>query len=586
MTFGNLRKLGPGIFVCILAVMTAQARAQGQPQGQTGTCVVQGHVRDSGGRVVNDAAVWLQWLPNRATEAASRAASRVEPGTEFRALSRNVHTDSVGVFRFSGLREGAYSLRAEVNGSNGATPDGVAIVNSLQLVQNETKTIDLVLEHPSSESLNSASSKTQRAPHAGVQRPDAQRPEFFDEPQFTVAGVSQATNSGGHGSDTVLRNSEALVRDTASLSGEASAKEASGRIASADEGGGRNMGTASSGSATHNAAIDDSRETGELVQEGAEIQAEILRYEQGYEQVHGQAEGGKVPGGSATSDKTGSEQSPDAQARQKQAERYHRLAQIDERLNNPLEAVREYQRAAELAPSETNIFDWASELLTHRALEPATEVFAKGNTLYPQSARLLIGLGVAWYARGSYERAAQYLARASDLAPADATPYLFMGKMQGAEIVPSQETVEKLARFVQLSPASALANYYYAVSLWKSKESAGALDEASSAQIETLLQKAIQIDPKLGAADLQLGILYAQRGDYARAIPAYRKAAEVSPELDETHYRLAQAYKRTGDAADAEKELKLHERLSKQAKEKAERERADIQAFVITLRDK
>lgn len=581
MTFGNLRKLWPGIIVCILAVMTAQAQAQ--PQAQTETCVVEGHVRDSSGRLVSDAAVWLQWLPNTATDAASR--------TESRALSRNVYSDSAGVFRFSGLREGAYSLRAEVNGSNGTTPDGVAIVNSLTLVRNETKAIDLVLQHPSSESLNSPSSKTQRAPHSGVQRPDAQRPEFFDEPQFTVAGVSQATNSGGHGSDTVLRNSEALVRDTANLSGEASAKEASSRIASAGEAGGRNAGTAGSGSATHNAANGVSSETNELVaselvQEGAEIQAEILRYEQGYEQGRQQAEGGKVPGGSATADKTGSERISDARARQKQAELYHRLAQIDEKLNNPLEAVREYQRAAELAPSETNIFDWASELLTHRALEPATDVFAKGNALHPQSARLLIGLGVAWYARGSYDRAAQSLARASDLAPADATPYLFMGKMQSAEIVPSQKTVEKLARFVQLSPASALANYYYAVGLWKSKESAGALDEASSAQIETLLQKAIQIDPKLGAAQLQLGILLAQRGDYARAIPAYQKAAEVSPELEETHYRLAQAYKRTGDAANAEKELQLHEQLSKQAKEKTERERADIQAFVITLRDK
>jgi Tfp pilus assembly protein PilF len=131
-----------------------------------------------------------------------------------------------------------------------------------------------------------------------------------------------------------------------------------------------------------------------------------------------------------------------------------------------------------------------------------------------------------------------------------------------------------------------LANYYYAVSLWKWKQSTGALDDASSEQIETLLQKAIQLDPRLGAAHLQLGILYAQRGDYAHAIPAYQKAIEASPELEETHYRLAQAYKRNGDTARAQKELQLHEQLSRQAKERAERERAEIQEFVITLRDK
>src|SRR4030081_1370491 len=30
-------------------------------------------------------------------------------------------------------------------------------------------------------------------------------PPFYDEPQFTVAGVADATNLGGHGSDTVVR---------------------------------------------------------------------------------------------------------------------------------------------------------------------------------------------------------------------------------------------------------------------------------------------------------------------------------------------------------------------------------------------
>jgi len=54
----------------------------------------------------------------------------------------------------------------------------------------------------------------------GARKPEAPAPEFFDEPQFTVAGVTQATNSGGHGSDTVLRTTEALAKATVSLSKE------------------------------------------------------------------------------------------------------------------------------------------------------------------------------------------------------------------------------------------------------------------------------------------------------------------------------------------------------------------------------
>ncbi len=209
---------------------------------------------------------------------------------------------------------------------------------------------------------------------------------------------------------------------------------------------------------------------------------------------------------------------------------------------------------------------------------------------------MLVALGVAWYSRGSYDRAAKCLVNASDLAPDNPTPYLFMGKMQSLEGTPSGESVERLARFVRLQPENALANYYYAVSLWK--QSAGAVDtkrdHERSVRVESLLHKALELDPKLGTAYLQLGILYSQRTDFSRAISAYQKAIEVSPEefspeVDETlevaHYRLSQAYLRTGNKTMAQEELQLHDRLSKKTKEHAERERREIQQFVISLRN-
>ena len=159
--------------------------------------------------------------------------------------------------------------------------------------------------------------------------------------------------------------------------------------------------------------------------------------------------------------------------------------------------------------------------------------------------RMLLALGVASYARGANQQAAQYLASASDLDPGNPTPYLFLGKIQSVETTPPEGTLEKLARFAQLQPENALANYYYAVSLSKeipkesAKESAkesgkepgkpseGAADSEPDAQraaersqrIESLLQKAVRLDPKLAAPYLQLGILYAQRSDFPRESP-------------------------------------------------------------------
>ena len=214
---------------------------------------------------------------------------------------------------------------------------------------------------------------------------------------------------------------------------------------------------------------------------------------------------------------------------------------------------------------------------------------------------MLIALGVAWYARGSNDQAAQCLVNASALAPDNPTPYLFLGKMQSVEGTPSEGSVERLRRFAQLQPDNALANYYYAVSLWKQSASAvdpvrdNDRDTERSARVELLLQHAVHLDPKLGAAYLQLGILYSQRKDFSRAISAYRKAIEVNPEqvsresdetLEVAHYRLAQAYLRTGDKAKAQQELRLHDRLSKETKENAERERRASLRFVISLQNK
>lgn len=498
--------------VCVLYVAGASmpVHAQGSAEELSS---VHGQVQDSAGNPVEDAGVFLKRTTGAATS----------------SLSRTTRTDSRGTFHFANVVAGTYTLRAEKGGARGAT-------GPVEVTRGQSASIGIVLS-PANSSPGSSSPK-------GGSSAGLQAPEFFDEPQFTVAGVTQGTSAGGHGSDTVLRNSEALVKATVAL-GKEPVKESSvigSTVANSDEG-------------------------AKQRQEWEEMQAKLHREE---------ASGDKSPGGVA----------PNLRARQAQSDLHHELAQIDEKLGEPLEAVREYQRAAELNPSEPNLFDWASELLEHRALEPAVEIFTRANHLYPQSERMLIGLGVACYARGSYDQAEKDLAGASDLAPEDPTPYLFMGKMQSVETAPTRETVERLARFQRLQPGNALANYYYAVGLWKSGQSLTATDGQVPAQVEGLLQTAVKLDPNLGAAYLQLGILYAQRGEYARAISAYKKAIEVSPELEETHYRLAQAYRRTGAEADAQKELQLHEQISKRVQEEAESQRREIQQFVVSLRDR
>jgi len=243
--------------------------------------------------------------------------------------------------------------------------------------------------------------------------------------------------------------------------------------------------------------------------------------------------------------------------------------------------VKEYQLAAEIEPNEAHLFAWGAELLLHRAFEPAIQIFSRGHAKYPESARMLLGLGVATYNQGATERGEKFLSEACDLHPGDATPYLFLGRVQEAEKIEPQGWAEKFGQFVRLHPENAQVHYFFAVALGKQGDG-----QTDSETVERELKKAIELDPKFGSAYLQLGISYAARRDPTAAIAAFEKAVETSPLPDEAHYRLAQIYRQSGDAERARKEMALYNQTSREKSRQAEARRHEIQQFVYTLREK
>jgi hypothetical protein len=86
----------------------------------------------------------------------------------------------------------------------------------------ETKEVDLTLG-------------PQKGFRSGKQSASFDTPQFFDEPEFTVAGVTEAMNPGGHGSDTILQSSEALERDTVSLKDAPSSSRLAASVAATEE---------------------------------------------------------------------------------------------------------------------------------------------------------------------------------------------------------------------------------------------------------------------------------------------------------------------------------------------------------------
>ena len=219
----------------------------------------------------------------------------------------------------------------------------------------------------------------------------------------------------------------------------------------------------------------------------------------------------------------------------------------------------------------------------HRAAEQAIEVFAKGNRLFPQSSRIQLGLGAALYARGSYDEASRRLFEATDLNPANSGPYLFLGKvLQGPEVARLDGDVERLQRFAGLQPDNALANYYCAVAIWRSWR--GPEDRQTASHAQSLLMKAVRIDPTLANAWYQLGVVYSSLFQFPDAIAAYRESIKTGTQHEEAHYRLGQAYQRIGDPAKARSEFALYDQLRKTSAAEEEQERSQIQSFVFMLR--
>jgi len=265
------------------------------------------------------------------------------------------------------------------------------------------------------------------------------------------------------------------------------------------------------------------------------------------------------------------------------AEVHKLLAEVEGNSGNFLEAANEYQHAAQMEPSEQNIFDWGCQLLLHRTVEPAIDAFQAGVSRYPGSAKLWIGLGVALYSRGRYDDAVEALLRAADLNPSDPGPYLFLGKAYTISTKQADNVANRLKRFAELEPQNAQAIYYYALSLWKGK---GDEDhQAESDQFEALLKKAASLDPAFPDPDLQLGILYASQHKYSEAIERYQQAVKLNPDLADAHYRLGQAYVRTGQKEQAQQEFELYERLHQQQMAEGEKQRGEALKFVRTIKE-
>ena len=81
------------------------------------------------------------------------------------------------------------------------------------------------------------------------------------------------------------------------------------------------------------------------------------------------------------------------------------------------------------------------------------------------------------------------------------------------------------------------------------------------AKAETHYRRALEADPSYALAHFNIGNLYDERGDYDRALHHYKHAVDLSPQYADAHYNLALLYQGGGHTMDAVRHWKLYLKL-------------------------
>ena len=259
------------------------------------------------------------------------------------------------------------------------------------------------------------------------------------------------------------------------------------------------------------------------------------------------------------------------------AEAYNLLASVEEQRQLYLQAVQAFQRAAELEPHNENYrFDYGYELLRHQTTDAAIAVFASGVRDFPNSGKMHVGLGCAYYVAGQYEEAARSILQSTTIDPHNRLAYFFLGKLYERAYALQDAITDKFRAYAQQSPDDPWFYYNYGTILYLRSEADPHPDYAPA---KFYLRKAVHLDPGFAEAHLQLGIIAQREGQFDRSVGFLAQAIQTNPKLARAHYRLGLAYTRLGQGDKAKLEFEAFKKLDSESQ--TEPERRQIIQFLV-----
>ncbi len=241
---------------------------------------------------------------------------------------------------------------------------------------------------------------------------------------------------------------------------------------------------------------------------------------------------------------------------QDRAELHGILGKAETSQKNYKAAALEYQKAAQMDPSETNVFNFGMSLfhLDHNA---AITILRYGVKTYPRSIKLHVALGTVLYADGKSLEGAQLLCDAEELDPSDPHPMELLAQTENIPPEVAARVTTLLADLQRRYQHDGLILYDYTMA------QSGRWSNSTEIppHFTQSLEAALRLDPKLSQAYFQLSLVAEQRKQYAEEIRLLQKAIALDAEKEQYHYRLAFAYRKSGNEAKFRDELSRFEKL-------------------------
>jgi tetratricopeptide (TPR) repeat protein len=259
------------------------------------------------------------------------------------------------------------------------------------------------------------------------------------------------------------------------------------------------------------------------------------------------------------------------------------LGDIQESRGDNLAALKSYQAAIALAPSEEKYrLSLALEFLKHKSFDAAQVVLHQLEDSQPNSWRAEFALGMVEYFEGNEEGACPILLRAADLSPDPPITLKYVGDIQMDRAAgPDPAIMSRLCSYSDRHPKDAEMQYYCGALLFRRDYASE--NKANMPDILQRLKTAARQLPDDPGPHCQLGKAYRWLEQWQSALHESEICARLDPHSAQAHYRLAQIYHHEGQTDKAKAESLLFETESKRVADEIAKRDTTMKTFLYTI---